>query len=141
MQGSLGVGANLNKWTDADFATAKELIAAYKQVRETVQHGKLYRLISPQNGSEFSATETVSLDGRQAVVFAFLHSSTMFYPYPRVFLKGLDPDTQYRVTPISGALVKGSPEMASGAYLMAHGVDPDLRGDFQAAAFRIERLR
>ena len=49
MQGGLGVGANLSKWDDSDFATAKELIAAYKQIRETVQHGNLYRLISPRN--------------------------------------------------------------------------------------------
>ena len=52
MQGSLGVGSNLNHWTDADFATAKHLIAEYKEIRETVQHGALYRLVSPANGSE-----------------------------------------------------------------------------------------
>ena len=140
MQGSLGVGANLNKWGDADFATAKDLIASYKQVRETVQHGKLYRLISPQDGSEYSATETVAQDGHEAVLFAFLHSSTMFYPYPRIFLKGLESAAQYRLVPISGSAVKGSPETASGAYWMGYGIDPDLRGDFQAAAFRLERV-
>jgi alpha-galactosidase len=41
MQGSLGVGANLDKSTPDDFAVAKEMIATYKQVRETVQHGSL----------------------------------------------------------------------------------------------------
>ena len=141
MQGSLGVGANLNKWGDADFSTAKGLITAYKEVRETVQHGSLYRLISPQNGSEFSATESVAQDGHEAVFFAFLHSSTMFYPFPRIFLKGLESGAQYHVIPISGVLVKGSPETASGAYWMDHGVDVDLRGDFQAAAFRLERVK
>jgi alpha-galactosidase len=47
MQGSLGIGANLNKWTPEDFAAAKRLIAEYKAVRATVQDGALYRLISP----------------------------------------------------------------------------------------------
>ena len=141
MQGSLGVGANLNKWSEQDFATAKELIAAYKQVRETVQHGSLYRLISPRDGSEFSATETVAQDGHEAVLFAFLHSSQMFYPFPRVFMKGLEPAAQYRVAAISGAMAKGSPEAATGAYWMEHGVDVNLRGDFQAAAFRFERVQ
>jgi hypothetical protein len=74
MQGSMGVGANLDKWTSDDFAIAKDMIAAYKQVRETVQHGSLYRLISPQHNSEYSATESVSLDKQQAVLFTFLHS-------------------------------------------------------------------
>ena len=138
MQGGLGVGANLNKWNAADFATAKELIAAYKGIRETVQHGSLYRLTSPRNGSEQSVTESVSTDKKQAALFAFLHSSTMGYPYPRVFLRGLDAKTTYKVTPIAGTLRKDSPTAASGAYWMAHGVDVELRGDLQAAAFRFD---
>jgi alpha-galactosidase len=140
MQGSLGVGANLNQWTPGDFATAKDLIAAYKGVRETVQHGSLYRLISPRDGSEFSSTESVSLDNKQAVLFAFLHSSQMGYPFPRLYLLGLDPAAIYRVTPISGLLAKDSPASASGSYWMSHGVDVELRGDFQAAAFRFDAV-
>ena len=77
-----GVGANLKNWQDADFATAKHLIAEYKQIRETVQHGSLYRLISPRNGSEYSVTESVALDRSQAAVFALLHSSQFGYSYP-----------------------------------------------------------
>jgi alpha-galactosidase len=138
MQGGLGVGANLNKWNDADFATAKELIAAYKGIRETVQHGSLYRLVSPRNGSEQSVTESVSTDKKQAALFAFLHSSTMGYPYPRVFLRGLDAKTTYKVTSIAGTLTKDSPTSASGAYWMSRGVDVELRGDLQAAAFRFD---
>ena len=141
MQGSLGVGANLNKWNDSDFATAKELIAAYKEVRETVQHGNLYRLISPRNGSQFSATESAALDQHEAVVFAFLHSSQMLYPFPRLHLRGLEGRAQYRLSAISGAATKGTPEIASGDFWMQHGVDVDLRGDFQAAAFRLQRAQ
>jgi alpha-galactosidase len=32
MQGSLGVGANLDKWSATDFETAKDMIAAYKGI-------------------------------------------------------------------------------------------------------------
>ncbi len=139
MQGGLGIGANLNKWTAEDFRTAKELVAAYKGVRETVQHGALYRLVSPRDGSERSVTESVSMDRRQAVLFAFLHSSQFGNTYPTVRLKGLDPDGVYRVTAISGTLAKGMPTSATGAFWMRYGVDVTLRGDFQAAAFRFER--
>ena len=66
---------NLNKWTREDLDEAGKMVAAYKSIRETVQRGSLYRLISPENNSEQSVTETVSRDGRQAVAFAFLHSS------------------------------------------------------------------
>ncbi|WP_353064419.1 alpha-galactosidase [Tunturibacter psychrotolerans] len=138
MQGSLGVGANLDTWGPADFETAKTLIAAYKQIRETVQHGSLYRLISPQGGSEYSATESVSIDKQQAVLFAFLHSSQMGYPFPQIRLRGLNPTTQYRVTPISGALAKETPAIASGSYWMRHGLEVNLKGDMQASAFKFE---
>jgi alpha-galactosidase len=141
MQGSLAVGANLNHWTDADFATAKHMIAEYKQIRETVQHGALYRLISPANGSEQSVTESVSEDGKQAVLFAFLHSSQMGYPYPRVFLRGLDKDAQYQLHWITEKPGGKLPEAESGAYWMGHGVDLSLYGDFQATAFRLEKVQ
>jgi alpha-galactosidase len=138
MQGSLGVGANLDKWAAADFDTAKEMIGAYKEVRETVQHGSLYRLISPRDGSETSATESVSIDTKQAVLFAFLHSSQMKYPFPRLYLRGLDPTAKYHVTAISGKSAKDTPAVASGSYWMGHGIDVELRGDFQGAAFRFD---
>jgi alpha-galactosidase len=139
MQGSLGVGANLNQWHDEDFATAQHLIGEYKEIRETVQHGALYRLVSPANGSETSATESVSTDGSQAAVFAFLHSSQFGYPYPRLFLRGLDKDAQYRLHWITTKPGGQLPETASGAYWMEHGVDLNLSGDFQATAFRLEK--
>ena len=103
MQGSLGIGADLNKWTDADFAGATRMVAAYKQVRRTVQQGDLYRLIRPTEPSGRAATLYVSPDRRQAVLFAFLHSSTKSDPQPRIQVAGLDPAKQYRVHAIDAA--------------------------------------
>ena len=140
MQGSLGVGANLDKWTANDFAVAKDMIATYKQVRETVQHGSLYRLISPQHNSEYSATESVSLDKQQAVLFTFLHSSQKQYPFPRVYLRGLDPTRQYHLRFIQSAKALDAPEVASGSYWMNHGINVLLRGDFQAAGVVLEAM-
>ena len=139
MQGSLGIGANLNKWTDEDFAKAKEMVADYKTIRETIQRGELYRLITPEHDSEQSVTETVSRDQKQAVTFAFLHSSRENYPYPRIFLRGLNESATYDIKAFAGKLAPDTPQSASGAYWMSHGVDVLLRGDFQAAAFTLSR--
>lgn len=139
MQGSLGIGANLTKWTDQDISTAHRLIADYKVIRETVQHGDLYRQVSPDNGSEQSATESVSSDKTHAVLFAFLHSSTEGYPYPTVRLQGLNPDARYRVRVLQGKLAERTPTVASGAYWMNAGVDILMRGDFQGAAIAFDR--
>jgi Alpha-galactosidase len=139
MQGSLGIGANLNKWTPEDFATAKKMVAQYKSIRQTVQRGALYRLVSPANNSEQSVTESVSRDGKQAVAFAFLHSSDEGYPYPRIYLRGLDANANYRIAALDGKLAKDTPASANGAYWMYRGVDVELRGDFQSAAFTLEQ--
>jgi alpha-galactosidase len=139
MQGSLGIGANLNHWTAEDFATAKRLIAAYHSVQPTIVRGDLYRLISPRDGSEMSAAESVARDKNQAVVFAFTHSTQEGRGFPLLQLQGLDPDTEYQLTFIEGKDRAGTPTSASGAWWMHHGVWLDLRGDFQAAVFRLDR--
>lgn len=134
MQGSLGIGADLSKWQPQDFDTARRLIAEYKAIRKTVQQGNLYRLVSPQNGSEQSATESVSPDRAHAVLFAFLHSSMENYPYPTVHLQGLDANAKYRIRAIAGKFDPRTPLVASGAYWMNAGIDLLMRGDFQAGA-------
>ncbi|HEY2861709.1 MAG TPA: alpha-galactosidase [Terracidiphilus sp.] len=141
MQGSLGIGANIAKWNDEEMATAKRLIAAYHEVQATIVQGDLYRLISPREGSEFSATETVRADKGQAVVFSFIHSTQEGRGFPLLKLKGLDPKSLYALTVIEGKPDGRTPAVASGAFWMNHGVDmgEGFRGDFQAAGFRLDR--
>jgi alpha-galactosidase len=138
MQGSLGIGGNLNKWTDEELATTKRLIASYHEVQKTITQGNLYRLISPTNGSEFAATETVSPTRKQAVFFAFVHSTQEGRMFPRLQLLGLNPSWSYALTSIEGKASTDTPREASGAWWMKHGVDLQLKGDFQGAAFRLD---
>jgi len=141
MQGSLGIGANIAAWSPDDTALAKRLIAAYHEVQPTIVQGNLYRLISPRNGSEFSATQTVNQEKTQSVVFAFIHSTQQGRAFPRLKLQGLDPAAEYTCRPIEGKPRPGTPSVASGAWWMNHGLnlDDSFRGDFQAAAFRLDK--
>jgi alpha-galactosidase len=141
MQGSLGIGANIAKWTPDETALAKRLITAYKQVQPTIVQGDLYRLISPLDGSEFSATQTVKSDKSQSVVFAFIHSTQEGRGFPILKLKGLDPTAEYTLSSIEGKSSAGTPATASGSWWMNHGLEMDqsFKGDFQAAAFRLDR--
>ena len=140
MQGSLGIGANLNKWSPEDFAKARQMVATYKTIRETVQRGDLYRLITPEKDSQQSVTESVSRDGRQAVLFAFLHSSRELYPFPRIELRGLEPTATYSIAVFAGKLAGDTPAEASGAYWMHHGLDLEMQGDFQASGLTLTRI-
>lgn len=140
MQGALGIGANLSKWTPEEMATAKQMIARYKRIRSIVQRGDLYRLNDGTDSGERSVTETVARDGSQAVVFAFLHSSSEGYPYPRIHLRGLDPDALYEIEAFAGVLNKSVPRRATGSYLEEIGLEVNLKGDFQAAGVQLTRL-
>jgi alpha-galactosidase len=141
MQGSLAIGANIANFSADDAETAKRLIAAYHQVQPTIVQGDLYRLISPRDGSEFSATQTVKADKSQSVVFAFIHSTQEKRGFPRLKLKGLDPAATYAFSAIEGKPSADTPKQASGAWWMSRGFDmpDDFRGDYQAAAFRLDR--
>jgi len=141
MQGSLGIGANIDKWSGEEMAEARRLISAYHQVQATIVQGDLYRLISPRDGSEFSATQTVNRQKSRSVVFAFIHSTQEGRIFPRLKLKGLDPAAEYALTPVAGKAKADTPSNASGAWWMNHGLEmsDDFRGDFQAAAFRLDR--
>jgi alpha-galactosidase len=141
MQGSLGIGANLNHWSAEDFATAKRLVAAYHSLQRTIVRGDLYRLISPRAGSDFSSTESVSSDKNQVVVFAFSHSTQTGRGFPLLQLQGLHPDAEYKLTWIEGRALPETPASASGAWWMRHGIQLELKGDFQAAAFRLDQQR
>ena len=141
MQGSLGIGANLNHWSGEDFATAKRLIAAYHSVQRTIVRGDLYRLISPRNGSEFSVTETVSSDRNQAVVFAFTHSTQQGRNFPLLQLAGPRSECGIQVELDRRQSLTRNTRKRLGCMVDRHGMQLDLRGDFQAAAFQLDRQR
>jgi alpha-galactosidase len=84
-------------------------------------------------------TKSGARDAHEAVLFALLHSSREMYPFPRVHLHGLEASPIYRIAPIDGHLAASTPTEASGTYWMEYGVDLELRGDFLAAAFTLER--
>jgi alpha-galactosidase len=54
---------------------------------------------------------------------------------------GLDAAAEYSLSPIEGKAQAGTPATASGAWWMNHGLEMDdnFRGDYQAAAFRLDR--
>ncbi|MFI6603391.1 alpha-galactosidase [Nonomuraea sp. NPDC050536] len=109
MAGTLGVGGDLRSWSASSLDEARSLIAAYKEVRETVQHGRLHRLFG-QPGVTASAVQYV-LDS-QVVVLAYHPYGLTKQPPRRVRLTGLDPSAVYAY----------GESRAHGATLMNHGL-------------------
>jgi alpha-galactosidase len=138
MQGALGIGANLTKFSDAELALSAKITEFYKTIRTTVQQGKLYRLASPMTG-EASQMEYVAQDGSQAVLLAFLHSQRLLLTYPSVRLRGLDPNAMYRVRALDPEKYTGE-AVVSGSVLMGGGVNLKLVGDYDSTALALERV-
>lgn len=139
MQGGLGIGADLNRWTDADFTTAGTMVKEYKTIRKSVQQGSLYRIAGPDG--EMAINAYVSADRRQAVLFRMLHSSLARDTVERVRLKGLDPEAIYGVRMIGGGkLAPSMPARASGRQWMEWGFAAPLTGDFAGDAYVFEAV-
>jgi alpha-galactosidase len=137
MSGSLGIGANLLTWNDEEMALAGRMIALYKSIRGMVQEGDLFRLLSPRKGRT-AASQYVSRDGRQAVLFAFSQTSQFGCEVPAIKLRGLDERAVYRMQSVNGRL--DGPAELSGAALMHRGLRLNLRGDYDGTAVLVERL-
>lgn len=142
MQGSLGIGSNLDHWQQGDFDTARTWIAAYKGIRATVQRGDLYRVAPPRPDSATSATLYVAPDKGQAVLFQMLHSSMFRDNVGAMTLDGLDPARTYKVRMLDGAaLPDGVPRVASGAYWMRAGVRVKMKGDYKGLGLVFEAVK
>ncbi len=138
MQGALGVGANLNKWSDTDTQLATRMIALAKRIRQTVQFGSLYRLLSPRT-NDTSANEYVDAGAKEAVLFAFRHSQQYNTAPPLIRLQGLDRQGVYRIEDVDNKLAIKEREV-SGAYLMENGLQLELKGDFDSTAVLLHRI-
>lgn len=101
MSGRLGMEIQPRDMSEQDKEYAARCIASYKQVRQIIQQGDLYRLISPYDHRGVSSLMYTNEDKSEAVFFAYKleHFINMTVPYVR--LSGLDPDRSYTVKDLS----------------------------------------
>src|SRR5258708_27264167 len=101
-------------------SVATRMVAFYRQIRATVQDGKLYRLGAPME-SNLSAMQYISEDSQQMVVLAFLHSQQFGQSMPLLHLQGLAEDAMYAVSTTDNKL-EDQAEKLSGASLRHPGI-------------------
>ena len=70
MSGRLGMEMQPKDMTDGDKEFAKRAIKAYKEIRPIVQHGDLYRLVSPYDKVGFASLMYATPEKDKAVFFA-----------------------------------------------------------------------
>lgn len=129
MMGSLGIGCSILKFTDEETELSKDMIRQYKELRPIVQEGDFYRLDNP-SANEYFLYEY--LKGEQGLIFAFLPQSKVGHRGTTIRLRGLDKQTLYTLRTQQGDITK------SGSYLMYHGLELKLSGDYASVIIPFE---
>lgn len=127
MAGVLGIGGDLTRWSEDELAEARDWVGLYKEIRPVVQLGDLYRLRPPEAG--LSAVQYVR--GDDTVVLAWLPAQAYGEEPAPVRLRGLDPRASY--------VCLDTGETHRGAVLLHRGLRTGLKGDLDAAVFRLRR--
>jgi alpha-galactosidase len=128
MSGRLGMELQPKDLSEQEKVFAKKAIANYKQIRELVMYGDLYRVASPYDGSGYYALSYISKDKSKAVFYGYSFDYKGRTLTPRFRVNGLNPDKNYLLkelnTDKSGFW--GDGRVFSGEYLMNEGINPKL---------------
>ena len=150
MSGRLGMELQPAHMTDEERAQCTVAFADYKEMRELIQLGNLYRLVSPYQPvpvverQQVASLMYVSDTKDHAVLFAYGLSSFMKQSSRRIRLAGLDPDRTYTLHEKNirvayhhdrNAWGEGEPceldgKSFTGAYLMSVGLDIPLSTEY-----------
>jgi alpha-galactosidase len=138
--GRLGMELQPKNLTERERALADRCIRSYKQYRDLVFTGDVYRLASPYEG-DYYALMYVSQDQSRAVVYTYCLKYQNRAVGAHVFrLDGLDPARSYRVTELNvdRSCWWGSGRTHAGDFLMNGGFNPVLLKTFDSAVFYLE---
>ncbi|KAI9490686.1 alpha-galactosidase [Zychaea mexicana] len=142
--GGLGIGSNINEFSEEQLTEATHWIALYKKMRHVIQNGNLDWLVPPTRVGELVAATQSTYKQEEAVILAFRLNS----PYPAsgelspIRARYLDENATYRVT-----IWQEDPENPvdeyemSGALLMYRGLElPGLNeGMFKSAVVWLQQ--
>ena len=138
--GRLGMELQPKDLTAEERVLADRCIKSYKQYRDLVFKGDLYRLASPYEGDDY-ALMYVSEDKSRAVVFAFcLKFRNRDKAAPVYKLQGLDSSRSYKVTELNvdKSCWWGSGKSFGGDFLASGGFNPKLSKPHDSAVFLLE---
>lgn len=125
--GRLGMELQPKDMTEEERNLARQAITTYKEYRDLIFHGDLYRLSSPY-GSDHYALMYVSKDKKRAVVFGYCIKYQARTLVPVFRLNGLDPDTRYSIQELNTEKPQfwGDGKTFEGRWLSNHGINPQL---------------
>ena len=118
MSGNFGYELDITKLPESEKEIIKEQVKLYKEIRETIQFGKCYRLSSPFENND--------------VAWMFISKANS--KFISLKLVGLDESSKYEIL--------GENIIVGGDELMNIGLNvPELKGDYQAKMWRLKKVK
>ena len=140
MSGRLGIELQPKDMNDEERQQVATCFKDYKELRDVVQTGDLYRLVSPYNRGGVAALMYTALSG--GVLFVYKTDNYYNQPLPRIRLAGLNPDKTYTLTEKNVRVGQKpcdiSGKQFSGRFLMEVGIEVPLWEDYASRVFAIE---
>ncbi|MTO09580.1 family 10 glycosylhydrolase [Turicibacter sanguinis] len=131
MMGTLGMGCNILKFTEEEMELSRQLIEEYKEIRHIIQDGDFYRL-NPITSNNYQVYEYANED--EAVLFVFLPQTQISRLGACIKIRGLDADARYEFNLSDDLIIK------SGSYLMNHGIQVKLSGDYVSTIIKFKKI-
>lgn len=145
MGGRLGLELQPSSLVGEEYDFACKAITVYKDfVRPLVQLGDLYRLESPYSGTGWSSHMHVAKDKSEAVMFAYCMKYNGRTTYFSTRLKGLEPESVYKVEEINEGSVPAFPAgtmTCTGDYLMKVGLQLRINKPFSSCILKFSKIQ
>ncbi|HEX2394305.1 MAG TPA: alpha-galactosidase [Bacteroidales bacterium] len=142
MSAKLGMDLQPKDLSGKDKEFCRNAIQAYYSIREIVQFGDLYRLLSPYTNTR-TAMMYVDQDQKEAVVFSYLLKKTIFGNNQPLILRGLDEHKLYRLSEVNkdpdnySWFTELEGKVFSGEYLMKYGIRFTMYNEFDSKIIRL----
>jgi len=142
MSGRLGIELQPKDMTDEERQQCTTCFKDYKELRNVVQTGNLYRLVNPYNRKGVASLMYVDDAQQQGALFVYKTDNYYNQTLPRIRLAGLDPDKAYTITEKNVRTGQEpcslSGKQFSGRFLMEVGIEVPLWEDYASRVFEIK---
>ena len=139
MSGRLGIELQPKHMNDEERQQVMTCFKDYKELRNVVQTGNLYRLVSPYNKKGVSSIMFVDDAQQQAVFFVYKTANYYNQQLPRIRLAGLNPDKTYTLSEKNVRVGQKPCDLSgkqfTGRFLMEVGVEVPLWEDYASRVF------
>ena len=133
MSGNFGYELDITKLPESEKEIIKEQVKLYKEIRETIQFGKCYRLSSPFENNDI-AWMFISKDCEEIIVSFVRTLAKPNSKFISLKLVGLDESSKYEIL--------GENIIVGGDELMNIGLNvTELKGDYQAKMWRLKKVK